>query len=181
MTELQAKEFMFKISEEIFNLTEAQVYCANEILLELNKETRIPSPITSTKIVKAVKEKHEYNEVKATDVAYTLKQLEERFSFIEKKGGIDMYIIQLLGQEIFNANRNFVIYLKREINNYILNTSESNKEKEIKDQINNLTIKDLKGSIFQFKYAWAYIIINAALTIGITITAVYLIKKLGLG
>jgi len=181
MEEKEIKEFIFKNALEFYNFTEAQLYCANEILLTLNKEYQIHNSITNNIIIKSIQENYDFVGVTNKDISYTIKQLEEKFYFIEKHNEMNTYKITFDGQEMLQTNENFLKYLGKEIINLLTDLRENLRNRSQQYEINTLTIKDLQGSIFQAKYAWLFILANAVLTIIISVTAVYIIKRMGLG
>ena len=57
---------------------------------------------------------------------------------------------------------------------------ENLKEKELKTQIDNLTLKQLKGTIFQIDKWWLILIINAVVTLIIAVLVALIVNKMGL-
>lgn len=74
----------------------------------------------------------------------------------------------------------FILYLTQEIKDRIEEVKQNQEENEIKTQIQNLTIKQLKGSIFQVNKWWIILIINAFVTIIVSVIVALIIFKLGI-
>ncbi len=180
MGEKKSKETVLKYALQFYNLTEAQLYCANEIISFLNKEDQVYYPIRDNIIIKNIQENYDFIGVTKKDISYTLKQLDERFYFIEKHFNSEMYKITLEGREIIQVNKDFIEYLAKEIEKQIINNIENHRIRKLQDKINNLKLQDLEGSIFKTKYAWLFILANAVLTIIISVTIAYIIKRMGL-
>lgn len=148
----------------IYSLNKQQLLYANYIMNELSSDYKNFHKINYYKINKSI-EDFVGEKLTDNDALYVLNKLENDFFFIEKHYDIDMYKITLNGAEILQKHKELILYLMSEIINRYEELNESLQEKAKQDEIDNLTIKQLKGSIFQIKYWWLFLIINAIISL----------------
>ena len=163
----------------IFNLNKQQVLFANYLLKKLNTDYNQFHDIDSHEIKKAIQENFDC-ELTDNDISYTVDKLEYDLYLIEKHYERECFKINHNGKEIIQKHGELIVYLMSEIKDRIEEVNQSQQEKNIKDQIDNLTLKQLKGTIFQINKWWLIIIINAIVTIIVSIIIALIIKDFGL-
>ena len=84
------------------------------------------------------------------------------------------------GREVLQNHKELTVYLVNEVKERYESAIENIKKKDLKEQIDNLTIKQLKGSIFHVNKWWPIILVNAIVTIIISVLVAVIINKLGL-
>lgn len=166
--EMLEDNVIFDYFESAFSLNRQQVLFANFVIKSLNKDYNSFHFIDDYSANKALKE-HFSCEVKKSDVSYTLDKLEYELSFIEKHYKNDSYKLTHWGMEVIQKHSELISYFSFELQNRLEKIKEKQEEINLKYKIDNLTLKQLEGSIFQIKKWWLILIINALVTIVVTV------------
>jgi hypothetical protein len=170
---------IFELIENAFSLNKPQVLFANYILKEFNKDYNQYHFIEEHDIQEAIKE-HFDCELTRDDISYTLDRLEHALYLIDKHYNYQSYKLTHNGREILQKDKELLLYLVNEVKSRFELAIENIKEKTLKEQIDNLTIRQLNGSIFHVNKWWLILIINAIVTIIVSVIVALIIFKLGL-
>mgnify|MGYP000170945674 CR=1 FL=1 len=174
---LNTQDFKEKLLE-MFDLNYDQVRCANQILKILNLDYERFQPINSLLVSRINKE---YNiNLTNKDLRYTLDKLESNFCFIEKHYDGQMYKISTEGAGMLQRYSDFMNYLQSKIQESSEMAVKDKKSEDTNKLIKELTIKNLSGSIFQFKNWYWILIMNAIITIIVTVISAIVIFNMGI-
>jgi len=177
-----SKKTVLEYALKCFNLTETQLFLAKEIFNVLDKYYDISYPLKPeiSEIKKTLKKEYNFD-VTDKDIDYVLRKLNEDLNFIDEGDHFGFYEINFKGREMLQSyNNDFINYVSEECKKRIKEQQENDNIKRIQDQINNLTIKDLKGSIFQSKNAILFIIFTAVISAILSFFVLWIINKMGL-
>ena len=170
---------LYEIFESYYGLTKPQIIFSNYLLKKLNEDYNSYQYIKEHEIQKSIQE-HFHCELTKNDISYTLDKLEHDLFLIEKHFEDRRYKISHHGKEILQKYNELIIYLGKEVkDNYEMAVKKSHEE-EIKNQIDNLTLKQLKGTIFHVNKWWLIVIINAIITIIVSVVIALIINKIGI-
>ena len=172
-------DILFDYIQSIYKLNKAQVYFANFVLKELDKDYSRYNYIRDHEIRKVIKDQLEL-ELTNNDISYTFDRLEHDLYFIDKHFEHNSYKITHSGKEILQEHGELLIYFGNDIKERLEEVNQNQQEKNLKDQIDNLTLRQLKGTIFQVNKWWLFLLINAGLTIIVSVIVALIIKKMGL-
>jgi hypothetical protein len=101
--------------------------------------------------------------IESFDLKFIIDEL--NYQYIETHIETDDYIkITPEGKKIIDSYGSYSEYKKQEYEQILSEIEEQNETKRIQKQINELTIKQLKGNIFQIKNWWWILILNAIVT-----------------
>lgn len=169
----------FHLIEKSYNLNKPQILFANYILKKLNEDYSSYHFIEEYSIKNAIEEQFDC-ELTSDDIIYTLDKLEYEFYFIDQHIEGQRYKITHNGREILQKYEELILFFANEIKANYESALENLKEKSLKQQIDNLTLKQLKGNIFQVNKWWLILLINAGITILVSVFVALLIKKMGI-
>jgi len=159
-----------KIRQEIidyFELTTEQILFAEYFMRRANNNYQAYYWLSEAKdYIPKIKKAFELAEYILTDndVKYTLDKLENDFYFIKKNDKNTMYTISDKGHGMFLRYNSFLLFLSNEISLITQQHQEVIKERNLKEEIDMLTLKQLKGSIFQIRFWWLFLLINAIIS-----------------
>ncbi len=159
-----------------FGLTKVQIYFADYFTAYLDNQYGTPCYVFEDLAKENIKENYEL-ELTDTDIKYTLDKLEYDLHAIENTYK-RLYKMSSIGHEILQKHKQLSVYLCVDIDRALDSAVNSIDEQKTKKEIDDLTIKSLKGNIFQVKKWWLFLILNALITIGVTIFTAYVIKKM---
>jgi len=151
---------LFEFIEESYSLNKPQVVFANYLLKDLNKDYKTFHFVRDFEIQKEIEEKYNLS-ISRDDIAYTLDKLQYSLYLIDKHYSYESYRLTHDGKEILQKYDDLIVYLISEIKDNFELAVEDLKEKNLKEQIDNLTLKQLKGTIFQVNKWWLILLINA--------------------
>lgn len=157
-------ESVFEYINSMFSLNKQQVLYANYVMKELSSDYDNYHNVHPHKINKQIEELCG-EKLTDNDASYVLNKLENDLYFIDKHYDTDWHKITLSGAEIIQKHGELITYLMSEIKDTYEEAAQNLQEKAKQDEIDTLTIKQLKGSIFQVKYWWLFLIINAAISL----------------
>ncbi|MCB2196465.1 MAG: hypothetical protein KQH79_11445 [Bacteroidetes bacterium] len=172
------QEELFEYVASVYKMTKQQVFIANELLSVLNERYNNYQYIEYFHYKKKIEEKYGF-ECTERDYDFAIDKLENEFSLIDKHYDDSRYQITLDGRDLYQEHSDFLEYLDDKIEYLIEKSKEQQEEKNLKSQIDNLTLKQLRGTIFQVNKWWLIVIINAFVSIGVAVLVAFLIKKLG--
>jgi len=107
-------DILFDYIQSIFKLNKAQVYFANYVLKELNKDYSRYNYIRDHDIKKVIKDQLGL-ELTNNDVSYTLDRLEHDLYLIDKHFEHNSYKITHSGKEILQEHNELLLYFGNDI------------------------------------------------------------------
>ncbi|MCT4586245.1 MAG: hypothetical protein N4A71_00330 [Carboxylicivirga sp.] len=111
-----------------------------------------------------------------SDIDYVLDLLKYKFYFVSEGQTPRYCTISQDGFGTLQEHENFISYL---VSDYVERVEAviKNQEEELQEQkIKELTIKQLRGNIFQVKWWWMFLLINAVLSFGVAIAVKFIFE-----